>query len=161
MLPDQSKWDSALIEKVRSTRYDEHAGNDTEVAFQDRPPKPEDQDGPRRVATPRNKCRERIIEEQGAWQLSMSAKTMQLQNMLNKEPRNPTAMGGTTATCPVEYLKQISSSKILPQGNNDWMGRPCYIKPMNNHRYSSHIPESWSTTMCTAYLPTMGGSGRW
>ena len=56
MLPDQSKWDSALTEKVRSTPYDEHAGHNTKVAFQDRPPKPEDQDGARRVALPRKVC---------------------------------------------------------------------------------------------------------
>ena len=30
----------------------------------------------------------------GAWQLSMSARTMQLQNTLNVEPGNPTASGG-------------------------------------------------------------------
>ena len=40
LLPNQSKWDPTLIEKVRSTPYDEHAGRDTWVGFKERPQKP-------------------------------------------------------------------------------------------------------------------------
>ena len=32
-LPHQLKWDATLIEEVKSTPYDEHAGHDLEVAF--------------------------------------------------------------------------------------------------------------------------------
>ena len=37
VMPDQMKWDSALIESIRSTPYDEHEGQDPEVVFQAKP----------------------------------------------------------------------------------------------------------------------------
>ena len=44
MSPDQLKWHATLIEVVKSTPYDEHAGHNQAVAFQDRPSKPGDGD---------------------------------------------------------------------------------------------------------------------
>ena len=49
LLPDRLKWDSTLIEEVKSTPYDEYAGHDQEVAFQARPSKPGDSDEARKA----------------------------------------------------------------------------------------------------------------
>ena len=45
VMPDAQKWDSALIESIGVTPYDEHEGHDPEVVFRDRPGG--DEDAPR------------------------------------------------------------------------------------------------------------------
>ena len=49
VVPDQLKWNATLIEEVRPTPYDDNAGHDQEVAFQDRPSKPGDGDEARKA----------------------------------------------------------------------------------------------------------------
>ena len=53
LVPDQQKWDVELIEEVASTPYNEHAGHEQEVAFQDRPSRPEDEDPAKKIAKSR------------------------------------------------------------------------------------------------------------
>ena len=53
LVPDQQKWDVELIEEVASTPYNEHAGHEHEVAFQDRPSRPEDEDPAKKIAKSR------------------------------------------------------------------------------------------------------------
>ena len=49
LFPEQLKWDTTLVEDIKPTPCDEHAGHDQSVAIQDGPSEPGDGDAARTV----------------------------------------------------------------------------------------------------------------